>query len=488
MSSRNYRWRRALGVVCAVLVVGGVTAVGVVAASAATDGRITGIGGKCVDVTGGSSTNGTRLQLWTCNGGAAQRWSVGTDGSIAALGKCLDVAGAATNDGARVQIYDCNGIGAQQWTASAGHLVNRGSGKCLDATGRSSANGTPLQIWTCGTGTNQQWTLPAPQSTPSSTPPSSGPSSTPPSTGPCASGSPTGSPLPAGTLTATKIKDGFNFLEGPVWDATSQTLQLSNMRDGAGPDNVQPSDILRYNPATGAFTTFIANAGSNGLALSRDGRQLIAATHDQRTVSSYDLATKARTTIAASYQGRHFNSPNDVTVGPDGTVYFTDPDFQRANRADEMSGATSVFRVKDGVVTLIDSTFREPNGIELSPDGKWLYVGGNASGKIYRYPVAADGSTGTRTDFASLGGTDGGTVDCAGNVYQATYGDGTIHVFAPSGQPLGTIKAGATATNAAFGGPDGMTLFITSGTASTGGNTGNYGLYSIRLNVPGWPY
>jgi sugar lactone lactonase YvrE len=303
---------------------------------------------------------------------------------------------------------------------------------------------------------------------------------------PCPSG-PFGTPLPAATMAATKIRDGFNFLEGPVWDAASQTLLLSNMRDGTGAGNVQPSDILRYT-APNTFATFIPNSGSNGLAISRDGTTILAATHDQRSVSSYRLADRTRGVLAASYQGHAFNSPNDLTVGADGTVYFTDPNFQRAARPDEMAGKTGVFRVKAGVVSLIDDTIRQPNGIELSPDGKTLYVGGNATGKIYKYPVNADGSVGARRDFVSLAGTDGGTIDCAGNVYQITFGDGKVHVFSPAGVALGTVSAGVNATNAAFGGADGRTLFITSGRPSSGGNTGNFGLYSVRLNVPGWPY
>lgn len=244
-------------------------------------------------------------------------------------------------------------------------------------------------------------------------------------------GGPFPGPLPSPTLTATKIKDGFNFLEGPTWDAATQTLLLTNIHDGTGPHKVQPSDILRYTPGDGTFTTFLSGSGSNGLALSRDGKSVLAATHDQRSVSSYDLATKQRTTLAATYQGHLFNSPNDLTQSADGTVYFTDPDFQRADRPDEMSGCTGVYRISDGAVSLIDDTIREPNGIELSPDGKTLYVGGNATGNIYRYPVNPDGSTGPRTDFTSLDGTDGGTIDCAGNVYQITYGDGKVHVFSP---------------------------------------------------------
>ncbi len=124
-------------------------------------GPVVGYGGKCVDVAGASSANGTQVQLYGCNGTAAQSWTVGTDGTLRALGKCLDVAAAGTANGSKVQLYDCNGTAAQAWTASAGQLVNTGSGKCLDATGPSSADGTPLQIWSCTGAANQKWTLPA---------------------------------------------------------------------------------------------------------------------------------------------------------------------------------------------------------------------------------------------------------------------------------------------------------------------------------------
>jgi glucosylceramidase len=124
-------------------------------------GPIVGYGGKCVDVAGASSANGTQIQLYTCNGTGAQTWTVGTDGTVRALGKCLDVAGAGTANGTRVQLYDCNGTGAQSWTGAGGQLVNPASGRCLDATGPSSADGTPLQLWDCTGGANQKWTLPA---------------------------------------------------------------------------------------------------------------------------------------------------------------------------------------------------------------------------------------------------------------------------------------------------------------------------------------
>ncbi|MGX7672765.1 glycosyl hydrolase family 18 protein [Plantactinospora sp. DSM 117369] len=125
-------------------------------------GQITGIGGKCVDVAAASTANGTAIQLYTCNGSDAQRWTVGTDGTLRALGKCADITAAATNNGAKVQLYDCNGTGAQVWQAqSNGTLRNPASNKCLDATDNSSADGTRLQIWDCFGGANQVWRLPA---------------------------------------------------------------------------------------------------------------------------------------------------------------------------------------------------------------------------------------------------------------------------------------------------------------------------------------
>jgi hypothetical protein len=149
-------------VIATVVLGAGVGLVGSSAAMAATSGAIVGLGGKCVDVSGASSTNGARIQLWTCNGTAAQSWLVGNpDNSIQAMGKCMDVSGAATTNGGVVQLFDCNGTNAQKWTASNGQLINTGSGRCLDATGLSSADGTPLQIWDCAASANQQWTLPS---------------------------------------------------------------------------------------------------------------------------------------------------------------------------------------------------------------------------------------------------------------------------------------------------------------------------------------
>ena len=126
----------------------------------ASAGPIVGVGGKCVDVNGGSTADGTKVQLWTCGGGTNQQWAR-TGSTLRALGKCLDVNGSATADGTIVQLWTCNGSAAQNWTPQAnGSLNNPNSGKCLDASGNSSADGTQLIIWTCHGGPNQRWTLP----------------------------------------------------------------------------------------------------------------------------------------------------------------------------------------------------------------------------------------------------------------------------------------------------------------------------------------
>ncbi|CAM3576693.1 ThuA domain-containing protein [Kibdelosporangium persicum] len=120
-------------------------------------GAIVGIGGKCVDVNGGATADGTKVQLWTCSGGANQAWTR-TGQTLRSLGKCLNVNGGSTADGALVQLWTCDGSSAQNWSVQSDGTIRNGT-KCLDATGGSSADGTQLIIWTCNGGTNQRWTL-----------------------------------------------------------------------------------------------------------------------------------------------------------------------------------------------------------------------------------------------------------------------------------------------------------------------------------------
>ncbi|MFF9282808.1 lectin [Streptomyces griseosporeus] len=137
-----------------------VDSVSVTTSDTATGRPIRGLGGKCVDVAGANTANGTPVQLYDCNGTSAQQWTVASDGTLRALGKCLDVTGGGTGDGTKVQLYDCNGTGAQKWVVTAAQdIVNPQANKCLDVTDGSTANGTRLQIWTCTGAANQKWTV-----------------------------------------------------------------------------------------------------------------------------------------------------------------------------------------------------------------------------------------------------------------------------------------------------------------------------------------
>ena len=117
--------------------------------------------GRCVDVPGATSTNGTQVQLWDCHGGANQRWTYTANRQLTVNGnKCLDANGQGTSNGTTVVIWDCNGQANQQWNLNSnGSITGVQSGLCLDASGAGTANGTRIQLWSCHGGTNQQWSF-----------------------------------------------------------------------------------------------------------------------------------------------------------------------------------------------------------------------------------------------------------------------------------------------------------------------------------------
>jgi type 1 glutamine amidotransferase len=124
-------------------------------------GPVTGLGGRCLDVDGAVSADGTTVQLYSCNGTGAQQWTVGTGGTLQALGRCLDVSGGGTAAGTRVQLWTCNGTGAQVWQPQGdGTLRNPQSGRCLEVAGTTAADRLPTRIADCSTAANQRWTLP----------------------------------------------------------------------------------------------------------------------------------------------------------------------------------------------------------------------------------------------------------------------------------------------------------------------------------------
>jgi hypothetical protein len=115
---------------------------------------------RCLDVPNSTTTNGTQLDIWDCNGGSNQSWTLTSGKQLQVYGnKCLDVVGGATAAGSAVEIWDCNGGTNQQWNLNSdGTITGVGSGLCLDAIGAGTANGTLIDIWTCTGGSNQHWT------------------------------------------------------------------------------------------------------------------------------------------------------------------------------------------------------------------------------------------------------------------------------------------------------------------------------------------
>ncbi len=124
-------------------------------------GAVTGLGGKCLDVAGAVSADGTAVQLYGCNGTPAQQWAVGAGSTLRAMDRCLDVSGGGTAAGTRVQLWTCNGTGAQVWQPQGdGTLRNPRSGRCLEVAGTTAADRLPVRLADCGTAANQRWTLP----------------------------------------------------------------------------------------------------------------------------------------------------------------------------------------------------------------------------------------------------------------------------------------------------------------------------------------
>jgi gluconolactonase len=273
---------------------------------------------------------------------------------------------------------------------------------------------------------------------------------------------------------ATHLRDGFVFVEGPVWSSTKNAFFFSEMDFDHQGKNGPPSKIHKLTLPS-SIEVFIPESGSNGLAI--DDQGLVAATHDTQTLSRFNLDTKERSVFVADYQGKHFNSPNDIALHSQGHVYFSDPDWQIGERPNETLVTGVYWRKPSGEVVLIDGSLDKPNGVTLSPDETHLYVG-SASNVVQIYDVLADGNVTNRRVFADVKEPDGMAVDCAGRLYVASHPVGDVLVFAPEGKLLSVIKVAPRVTNVAFGGADRRTVLITAGT----------GLYTVHSEIPGFPY
>lgn len=268
--------------------------------------------------------------------------------------------------------------------------------------------------------------------------------------------------------------DGNNFtnIEGPVW--IGDALYVSEIASGQTP----PSRVLKIT-ADGQVSVAIPDAGSNGLAVSPQG-ELFGALHKDGSISKLSLSGGAATPVVSMFEGNRFGSPNDLTFHSNGTLYFSDPSWQ-APQPNPQS-ATRAYRVPPGGQPVAIEVLDQPNGMTLSKNQDFLYIGGN---QLKKYPVMADGSLGAGSTFrmdGATGGSDGMVIDCAGNLY--TTGDG-VTVYSPAGVELGKISVNGitSVTNVAFGGADRKTLYITSQ------GTGNQrGVWKVAMNIPGMPY
>ena len=279
---------------------------------------------------------------------------------------------------------------------------------------------------------------------------------------------------PSGNLVAQRIpgantkRTEFSLYEGAVW--VKDALYFSDFTMAAGfPSRIQKLD------SSGVMTTVIEDSGSNGLAVDAQGN-IVAATHKYKGLSRYTL-TGERTALAGEYKGNVFNSPNDLTIAKDGTIYFTDPDYQRA-AAPGGQEKTSVYRVAiDGAITVVDDTLKNPNGIALSLDEKILYVS-SGEGILHAYPIENGIPQAGKDLVTGLAGPDGMTLDCHGNIYATEHNAHQVRVFTPTGDSIAAISVDDKITNAAFGGPQGKTLFL----------TGAGAVWKIDLDVTGLPY
>ncbi|MBL8849609.1 MAG: SMP-30/gluconolactonase/LRE family protein [Planctomycetaceae bacterium] len=264
---------------------------------------------------------------------------------------------------------------------------------------------------------------------------------------------------------------------------------------------IQAGNIWVFDPKTKQTTVFRSPSGmSNGLKFDAEGRLLAAegADYGGRRVVRTDMQTGKTTIIAAAFEGRRLNSPNDITIDEKGRVYFSDPRYLGHEPVDQ--AVQAVYRIDtDGSIHRIITNAGKPNGVAISPDQKTLYVVSNDNGSfgierdpvdlpltkgrmaLQAYDLAADGSATFRevlVDYAPQDGPDGLIVDREGNIYAAAR-DLTkpgVHVYSPSGELLAYV-ATEVPTNVGFGrGAESKTLYITAGKS----------LYRIKMKKEGY--
>jgi gluconolactonase len=270
-----------------------------------------------------------------------------------------------------------------------------------------------------------------------------------------------------------KLASGFDWSEGPVWIEDGAFIVLSDVpsntvykwKQGEGISiYLKPSGYTGQEPRGG-------EPGSNGLTVDSEGR-LVLCEHGDRRVGRVDKDGR-HVTLADRYQGRRFNSPNDLAYRSNGDLYFTDPPYGLVKNVDDPKKEIAfqgVYRLKpDGEVTLLTDQMSRPNGIAFSPDEKILYVANSDPKRAVwmAYDVQPDGTIKNGRVFFDAtpmvgptrkGLPDGLKVDAQGNLFAT--GPGGVLVFSPDGKHLGTINTGEATANVGWG-DDGSTLYIT---------------------------
>lgn len=257
----------------------------------------------------------------------------------------------------------------------------------------------------------------------------------------------------------TRVSSGFGFTEGPVWDESGY-LWVSDET---------LNKIFKVNVRTGDKTAVIALGDPDGNTFDREHRILDCASVLRAVIRLSPDGTKY-TVVADKFGGRRLNSPNDVVLGPDGAIYFTDPTSDLPKGQKQEIPFKGVYRIAhDGEVRLLIRDLKEPNGLAFSPDGRRLYVDDSTEQNIWMYDVSSDGSVahgrvfGDETADPKEGVPDGMKVDRNGNLY--VVGPRGIWVWSPEGRHIGTIVVPEQPANLTWGGRDYSTLYITAETS-----------------------
>ena len=260
-----------------------------------------------------------------------------------------------------------------------------------------------------------------------------------------------------GKAKVEKKISGFQFTEGPIWIPEGFLLF----------SDIPANTIYKYEPGLQTEIFLKPSGHSNGLTLDQQGR-LLKCEHDRRVTRLEKDGTTNE--LAEYYEGKRLNSPNDIVVKTDDSIYFTDPTFGLPNRTEGKElDFCGVFRVEtNGTITLLDKSIELPNGLAFSPDERLMYVDDSSSGHVYVFDVSGGGLLENKRLFADVGGLDGRggdgmKVDVDGNVFVT--GPEGVSVFSSDGLRYGVLECPEKPSNLAWGDDDFRTLYITARTS-----------------------